>query len=161
MPVTFERQSKVMLANVTVAPWNQVIRSEEALMHTTAEAQAAQMPDLGVILAPITGLARRLYNITGDKGVVVVAVDPASDAFTDGIVPGDVVEKVQDQAVTSPDQAMALVKQAMARNRFIALLIASEDGSTRWVPIYSGHAPQEEEGSALISSVGEHKPAYA
>jgi hypothetical protein len=63
-----------------------------------------------------------------------------------------VVEKVQDQVVTSPDEAMSAAKQAMARSRFIALLVARKNGSTRWVPIYSGHASRE-----LISSGGEPK----
>jgi serine protease Do len=128
-------------------------------MHTMAEAQAAETPELGVFLAPITDLARRLYNITTDKGVVVAAVDPASDAFTQAIIPGDVVEKVQDQPVTSPDQAMSVAKQAMARDRFIALLVVSKNGSERWVPIYSGHRPSEEGSRALVSSAGEQKPA--
>ncbi len=157
VPVAFERHGKPMQAEVTVAPWTQVDRGEAELMHTMAEAQAAGTPELGVILAPITDLARRLYNITTDKGVVVAAVDPASDAFTQGIVPGDVVEKVQDQVVTSPDQAMSAAKQAMARDRFIALLVASKNGSTRWVPIYSGHRPAGARSKELVSSGGEPK----
>jgi serine protease Do len=156
--VSFERHGKPMQTEVTVAPWTQVDRGEAELMHTMAEAQAAETPELGVLLAPITDLARRLYNITTDKGVVVAAVDPASDAFTQGIIPGDVVEKVQDQPVTSPDQAMSVAKQAMARDRFIALLVASKNGSERWVPIYSGHRPSEEGSRALVSSTGEQKP---
>jgi serine protease Do len=155
-PVAFDRHGKPMQAEVTVAPWTQVDRGEAELMHTMAEAQAAGTPGLGVILAPITDLARRLYNITTDKGVVVAAVDPASDAFTQGIIPGDVVEKVQDQVVTSPDQAMGVAKQAMARDRFIALLVASKNGGTRWVPIYSGRRPAGA-GSELVSSGGEPK----
>jgi serine protease Do len=157
VPVAFERHGKPMQAEVTVGPWTQVERGEAELMHTMAEAQAAGTPDLGVILAPITGLARRLYNITAEKGVMVAAVDPASDAFTQGIIPGDVIEKVQDQMVASPDQAMGVAKQAMAQDRFIALLVASKNGSTRWVPIYSGRRPTGEE--SRLSSVAGAKPA--
>jgi hypothetical protein len=50
--------------------------------------------------------------------------------FTQGIVPGDVTEKVQDQVVTSPDQSMSAANQATEQDRF-----------TREVPIYSGHRP--------------------
>jgi serine protease Do len=152
VPVAFERHGKAMQAEVTVAPWTQIDRGEAELMHTMAEAQAAETPELGMILAPITDLARRLYNISANNGVVVAAVDPASDAFTQGIIPGDVVEKVQDQVVTSPDEAMSAAKQAMARDRFIALLVAGKNGSMRWVPIYSGRGSSE-----LVSSGGEPK----
>ncbi len=164
VPVALERQGKPMSANVTVAPWNQVIRGEvirgeEVLMHTAEQANEAQTPDLGVIVAPITGLARRLYKIAADKGVVVTVVDPASEAFAQGIVPGDVIEKIQDQVVNSPDQATSVAKQAMERNRFIALLVARKDGSTRWVPIYSGRRPSGEGGEELVSSGGGQKPS--
>jgi hypothetical protein len=53
---------------------------------------------------------------------------------------------------------MSVAKQAMARDRFIALLVASKNGSERWVPIYSGHRPSEEGSRALVSSTGEQKP---
>jgi serine protease Do len=82
VPVAFERHGRPMQTEVTVAPWAQVDIGEAELMHSAAEAQAAETPDLGVILAPITNLARRLYNITADNGVLVATVDPASDAFT-------------------------------------------------------------------------------
>lgn len=147
LPVDFERQGQTMHADVTVAPWNAVIRGEEALMHPMAEAEAAESPDLGLLLAPISGLAQRLYHISADHGVAVVAVDPNSDAFVEGIVAGDVIEKVQNQVVTSPDQAMDLAKQAMALNRFIVLLVADRHGDPHWVPIYSGHSLQAESKS--------------
>lgn len=146
LPVAFEREGKAMQAEVTVAPWDQVIRGEEALMHPMAEAQAAQSPELGLLLAPISGLARRLYHITTDQGVAVAAVDPASDAFVEGIAPGDVIEKVQDQVVTSPEQAMDVAKQAMVQNRFIVLLVEKKGSDPRWVPVYSGHMPRPEAG---------------
>jgi hypothetical protein len=64
---------------------------------------------------------------------------------------------VQDQVVASPDQAMSVAKQAMARDRFIALLVAGKNGSTRWVPIYSGRRPTGAGSKELVSSGGEPK----
>jgi hypothetical protein len=52
---------------------------------------------------------------------------------------------------------MSAAKQAMARDRVIALLVAGKNGGTRWVPIYLGHRPSGEGSRKLVSSGGESK----
>ena len=138
MPVSFIRDGKDMTANVTVTQWQNMGNSGASMMNSMETAYAATAPDLGLILAPMSAAARSLYRIPTTDGVVVAAVNPTSEAFTNGIKAGDVVLAVQNHAVTSPDEAMQDIAQAKATEPFIALLIASADEPPHWVPLYSG-----------------------
>jgi PDZ domain len=116
-----------------------------------ASAAAGHSPDLGIILAPMSKAARQFYKFSETSGVVVAAVDPASEAFTDDIRAGDVLLAVGDQAVTTPEQGMQTLAQAEASQQFVALLVSGKDGAPRWVTLYSGYSPPiMRRGPALI-----------
>ncbi|WP_324806740.1 Do family serine endopeptidase [Sphingomonas sp. LY29] len=57
------------------------------------------------------------------KGVVVTAVDPASDAATKGIARGFVIVSVNRQAVTEPAQVLAAVEAARRAGRTSVLML--------------------------------------
>jgi len=52
-----------------------------------------------------------------------VAVDNGSEAYSKGIAPGDVIEKVQDKTVNAPRDFLRLVQQAAAQHEAVALLV--------------------------------------
>jgi serine protease Do len=139
VPVTFEREGKVMTTNVTVADWKGMRLSEAEVTKGVASAAGAQAPDFGIILAPMSDTARRFYKFSATSGVVVAAVDPASEAAASGMRAGDVIIAVEDQRVTSPEQAMQAIAQAKASHQFVALLVSGKDGNPRWVALYSGY----------------------
>lgn len=141
MPVSFIRDGKNMTANVTVAQWQNMGSSGASMMNSMESAYAATAPDLGLILAPMSAAARSLYRLPPTDGVVVAAVNPTSEAFTNGIKAGDIILAVRNHAVTTPDEAMQDIAQARATEPFIALLIASADAPPHWVPLYSGRLP--------------------
>lgn len=157
MPLGFVREGKPMTANVTVEQWKNMAMGSE-ITNTLQNADAAATPDLGLILAPISSAAKNFYNLSQAKGVVVAAVNPASEAFTNGMKAGDVVLAVQDQSVATPDQAMDAIAHAKANKTFLALLVASTDGSRRWVTLYSGRLPTVE---ATASAKAQETPAAA
>jgi serine protease Do len=138
VPITFIRNGKSLTAKVTVAQWPDVLAPVAQVVKTLHSADAAKAPDFGLILAPMSDAARDFYGTAQTNGVVVTAVNPTSEAFTDGVRPGDVVVAVQNQAVTSREQAMRAIAEAKANKPFVAMLIAGKGGDTRWVALYSG-----------------------
>jgi serine protease Do len=150
-----DRRGLTRQVSVTVADWPDLRTPDAAVSNTTDDAAAAQAPDCGLILAPLTAAARRYFHVSTDQGVVVSAVDPTSEAFTSGITPGDVVEQVQNTPADSPDQVMGLIGQAQGSQRFMALLVARKT-SQRWIALYSGNvSPQQ---PALTSSAQPPNP---
>ena len=92
-----ERTASIMLAS----------QSNEKVAKAGAE-QNNPAPLLGVQLAPANTVAG-----AGDKGVVIVNVDPNGAAASKGLVSGDVILEVSGKAVSNPDQ----VKSEIAADR--------------------------------------------
>ena len=85
---------------------------------------------LGLELSTITPeLARRLgMNNPPDSGAVVLSVDPKSPAAAEGVRPGDVITKVDNQPVKSADEAIAALNKADLKAG-VTLYITSREGS--------------------------------
>ncbi|HET7708903.1 MAG TPA: Do family serine endopeptidase [Sphingomicrobium sp.] len=80
---------------------------------------------LGLSLQPLTpGIARALNLPATSSGVVVMAVEPNSDAAEKGLQRGDVIISVNRQAVTTPAQFIAQVEAARRAGRTSVLLLA-------------------------------------
>ena len=150
VPIKVWRDGKILDLDVIVADWPKLEEPEGAVTNTMENAALAQAPDFGLILAPLTGASRRDYKISATRGVVVAAVDQASEAFSDGIAAGDVILEVEGKPVSSPGDVSRAVEQAKINEQFIDLLVAKKD-DTRWVALYSGHAP----GSDTLKTVAE------
>ena len=155
LDLTLDRRGSTRHVRVTVADWPDLRTPDATLSNTTEDAAAAQAPDCGLILAPLTAAARRYFHLSTDQGVVVSAVDPTSEAFTSGITPGDVIEQVQNTLVDSPDQVMRLIGRAQGNQRFVALLVARKT-SQRWIALYSGSVSSQQ--PALTSSAQPPNP---
>jgi len=79
---------------------------------------------LGLQLQPITPQIARALNLpAGTSGVVIVNVDPASDAAEKRLQRGDVILSVNRQAVTTPAQVIAAVEAARRAGRSSVLLL--------------------------------------
>ena len=97
-------------------------------------------PDLGLLLAPISPLARKAYHLGGRSGVLVVAVDHMSEAFSRGLQPGMVIERIADQPVTTPQAAKRLLALAAHRAPLVALLVRWQQGPI-WIALHTGYRP--------------------
>lgn len=85
---------------------------------------------LGLSLQPLTQQITRALNLpAGSRGVVITAVDPASDAAEKGLQRGDVIISVNRQAVTSPAQVAATVAAASRAGRTSVLLLVKRGTS--------------------------------
>ena len=138
VPLTIVRSGNVMQVGVQVAPMPGQISTQAEIMRTLERASEAYAPDLGLLLTPMNDEARRFYQFRVNSGAVIAAVDPTSQAYTDGISPGDVIIQVQDQPVSNPDEVFHAIDSMRTTNRVVAILVANKDGTTRWFPFYSG-----------------------
>ena len=91
---------------------------------------AAGTQTMGLTLVPLTpDLARRSNLPAGVRGVVISAVDPASDAAEKGIRPGFLIMSVNQVAVSQPAEVAAAVAAARRGGRNSVLLLV-KSGTT-------------------------------
>jgi len=134
------RDGKVSTVTATVARWPNLQMPISAVLSNPELAAQARSSDLGLVMSPITAVVQRMYGITGNTGIVVVAVDAASEAHTKGVEPGDVVERVGTSEVGTVDQVRDLVRQQQVHRNYVALLLSNKRG-TRWISLYAGKTP--------------------
>jgi serine protease Do len=85
---------------------------------------------LGLSLQPVTSQIARALNLpAGTTGVVIVSVDPSSDAAEKGLQRGDVIVAIQGQRVTTPAQVAAAVDAAKKAGRTSVLLLVKRGSS--------------------------------
>ena len=85
---------------------------------------------LGLSLSELTGPLRERFNIGAEvSGVVILDVDPASAAEEKGIRPGDVLVRVAQKKVETPEEVATLVEAEKSSGaRSVLLLVSTGDG---------------------------------
>jgi len=113
--------------------------AEAAGPSTTPDGRPVPAPAsevLGMRLAPLTDeLRERLGAQTVSGGLVIEAVDPASDAAEKGLQPGDVITEVAQQPVTDVAAFQARVQTAIDNGQKSVLLLIRRGGNPRFVAI--------------------------
>jgi serine protease Do len=90
----------------------------------------------GMHFAPLTSQARKELHIPKDvQGVVISRVDPNSPADEVGLNEGDVVVAIDQQAVKTPQEAAAKLKEVAALSKKSALLLLNRRGVTQYVGV--------------------------
>ena len=91
-------------------------------------------------VAPTSSPQAREFDISPDTpGVVVVRVNPNSDAYAKGLRPGHVIQKVNDRDIANLDDfrtAMAKVKPGDK----VVMLVRDPEGNTLWMAYRVGGA---------------------
>jgi len=130
VPLDIVRDGKPMRVNVTVGQRpteEELARQSGGSDDGTAQDNAPESPagqTLGLSLQPLSQQIARALNLPSDaRGVVITAVDPASDAAEKGLQRGDVIISVNRQAVTTPAQVTAAVAAARRAGRTSVLLL--------------------------------------
>src|SRR3546814_8003543 len=84
--------------------------------------------ELNAQLATLTPELRKRYGIPGEgEGVLVLDIKEGS-VFEQGLRPGDVIRKVEGNAVESPQQVERLVDAAKSASKSAVLLLVSRRG---------------------------------
>jgi serine protease Do len=95
----------------------------------------SQKGALGLSLAPLAPEARERLGLNDQtKGVLIARVQPDGPAASAGVEAGDVIERVNDQAVATPEAASTQIADAKKGGKPILLLI-DRHGAERFVAI--------------------------
>jgi serine protease Do len=109
---------------------------------TVQSAAAEQGPKLGLALAPLNDEARQQLNLPpNQKGVIIAEVKQDSPAQAAGLQPGDVLEMVGNQAITSPQQAVTALRVGTQKSGAVALRVL-RDGRQGFVALSAAPASE-------------------
>ncbi len=118
------------------------LRAQIGKQHDEAQVASASVDEpsdgasLGIVVAGLSDQVRSRYGIPETvKGVLVVDVKNDGPAAEKGIQAGDVIAKVGNKAVTTPDQVRAEVRGATLEGRKAVLLLVNRHGEERFVAI--------------------------
>jgi serine protease Do len=124
IPVTYWHAGVTRTVQIATLPWPHLMEERDAMV-------------------PAPG-ARKEYNLGKVHGLLVVAVDHASEAWVRGITPGTVIEKIGTHPVSEPYAAYALIGRMARTHRFIPLLARWSDG-VRWIALRPGYQERSKE----------------
>ena len=136
VPVVVWRHRAAVTVPITIAedPTDRPLPPTPKASGASAAPARLDASDIGVRLSAITPALRKEYGIAADqKGVVVTAVVPNSIAANRGIMAGDVVERFDDDAVTSTEDLEQLVKAEQQAQQRHALVLLQDKRGPRWV----------------------------
>jgi len=121
------RNGKPLSLSVTV---ERLPEQSAAATRTTEPQEPQEVTALGLSLAPLTdALRRRLQLSPGVKGVLVTGIDTDSPFAELDLVPGDVIQSIGRQPVTTPEQ----VARKLAEARDTALLLVNRQGTPHYL----------------------------
>lgn len=137
VPVVVWRHGEEVALSVIVG---ELEEAEEAAQAPPAnpeqEQDEAMVAELGLTLGTITAGRRSEFSLGADtEGVVVVSVEAGSPADEKGIVPGDVIVEVMQEAVTSPGDVAMRVREAQEVGRRSVLVLLDRGGELRFEAI--------------------------
>lgn len=120
-----------------------VTLGQRELADTTAPASPnAPAPDpepssyMGMELAPLNDALRAELDLpAGQRGLVIGAVDPDSDAASKGVMPGDLITEANQQPVASVADLRARAEAARDAGRKSLLVLLRRGGDPRFVAL--------------------------
>lgn len=117
-------------------------RREEAenVAFPVDEGGAPEAPEvssiLGMTLQPLDDDLREQLGVSAaTKGLAVVEVDEASEAFTKGLRAGDVITEVGQMPVATADDLQARIDEARAAGRRTVLMLVRREGQPQFVAL--------------------------
>ena len=90
---------------------------------------------LGLTLSDITPELTDQYSLSVDSGLVIIAIDPDSEAASKGLLEGDVITEAGQEAIASIEDLEARVEAAAEAGRKSILLLVRRGGDPRFVAL--------------------------
>jgi serine protease Do len=135
VPVVILREGKTETIQVTLG------RREEAEAQTLPASgdvppEPSQMDLLGLTLSPLDDEMRGKLGLTAaDEGLIVMQVDPASEAYTKGLREGDLITEAGQQKVVRLKDLQDRVAEAKEAGRKSILLLIRRGGDPRFLAL--------------------------
>jgi len=103
---------------------------------STSPAAPKETEILGLTVIPMDEAVAKSLNLPADStGLAVTHVDAASDAYTKGVAPGDVIVEAGQQSITSISDLQDRVAEAKDAGRKSILLLIRREGDPRFVAL--------------------------
>jgi serine protease Do len=137
VPVKIWRNDSEQTVTVKIAEMKEDVASAETGKGSNNSPAASDtVEQLGATLAPVTDETRQQYGLADNaEGVVVADLDQDSALADQGVRPGDVIERVNDHKVTSPNDVAKALKEARADKRSVAVMLIARDGNDHFVAV--------------------------
>lgn len=137
--IDFWRDGRMHSAKVTIAELEQ---AEEKGLIKGASKDEPQSTDtvtiekVGMQVAKLTRSLREQYKIDEDlEGILVMGVDPGSEAAQKGLDQGDVIVEINQQSVVDPTEVSKIISKARKNDRKSVLLLVNRGGDVRFVAL--------------------------
>lgn len=142
--ITVWRNNKSEKLSIKVAKYKNDVSAKDFGQNNNSNQSSEQghdVPKLGFSLSNITPNARQNYSISKDeKGALVDNVDPNKTAANHGLQQGDVILSVNQQKVTSADEAQKAIDTAEKDGRKSVLLLIERNGQQSFLALPFGNA---------------------
>jgi serine protease Do len=127
------RQGKILEVAPVVREWLTAEQTDRAALARSTSPRRMTM-DLGLQLVSLTPDERTARNLPEEvQGVLVTDVRPNSVAGDRGLQEGDVIVKVMNKPVRTPDEVFSSVKGMADQKDQMILLLVRNDKDLRWV----------------------------
>ena len=136
-PVTVWRDGREMKLDVRVGEMPKKTASlDEPAKDEPAQDGGVQLGALGLTLAPLDSQTRTRWKLDEKaSGALVSSVDEQGNAAEKGLRPGDVITRVNQDAVTSPSDVASAVEKAKNAQRKSVLLLVDRRGEQHFVAV--------------------------
>jgi serine protease Do len=135
VPVIILREGRTETLAVTLGRREE---AEAATMPASAPAPEApkELETLGLTLAPLDDEMRSKLGLDPSaEGLMILAVDQASEAFTKGLTEGDLITEAGQQRVVRLQDLEDMIQQAKDAGRKSILLLVRRGGDPRFVAL--------------------------
>lgn len=92
---------------------------------------------IGLALAPLNSATRQQYRVSGEvrNGAVIVNVESGSPAAMTGLQPGDVIVRIGNRRVSTPNEVVEAVKQKSDADQKHVMMLISRGETSRFVTV--------------------------
>jgi serine protease Do len=112
----------------------------DAIKQAVATVEQTQPMNAGWQLAALNDSTRAKFKLPKEQpGVVITDIAPDGSAADAGLNVGDVVVKMQQEAVMEPEQVLQALDSVRAQKRHYALLLVRQQDGLKWVPLDLQH----------------------
>lgn len=131
-----EQTLKIKVAELEKAE-EEGLLDEDVSSHDSAPSPSGtEIEDLGITLGSLGDMTRKQYNVPDDvDGVVITNVAPSGEALGKGLMPGDVIVEVAQDAVKTPKEAADAIAKAKKDGKSSVLLLLNREGDVRFVAL--------------------------
>jgi serine protease Do len=138
VPVVVWRNGREETLTVTVgeAPGEAAAASTTPRQNPRAD-RPLELSGLGIRVGPLNAEARERFNLRGNnqRGVVITEVMPNSPAAEREIRAGDLIVEIQQERISTPQEAQDRIERLRRQGRATALFLIESAQGQRFVPL--------------------------